>query len=178
VSLERLENVLNASNINCEAIRKFWKENIGTDKSKATMKEICDSFKNLDVFTGKMTEFRKLCRLENIENLRTEDHEVGSMRYLNLAWNSDGDEWTAVFELNKSTEKYTVGKYVDLDPIDATVDEMMIFENLFTSQIHFYPERINLGTDKQAGNADDFLEYTPADDIHKTYAVPRTMLSQ
>eukprot|EP00597_Dinobryon_sp_UTEXLB2267_P004140 CAMPEP_0170062696 /NCGR_PEP_ID=MMETSP0019_2-20121128/3825_1 /TAXON_ID=98059 /ORGANISM="Dinobryon sp., Strain UTEXLB2267" /LENGTH=526 /DNA_ID=CAMNT_0010268907 /DNA_START=12 /DNA_END=1595 /DNA_ORIENTATION=+ len=164
ISLEQLENVLNASNMLVSmSIRDFWRRKIGIGKTKVTMVELAESFM-AEVYDHLMNA--KASRRHQAEQIvqQKSSPEVCLARFLGLLWNANGDEFVSVYEINTATSKY--GKFSDA--ISLVFKEMISLENQFYSKITFSPMRFEKVSDAKTSdqNNDDarnfkFVNSTP-----------------
>jgi hypothetical protein len=141
VSLEQLENVLNASNmLDNQSMRNFWRTRIGIDKTKILMSELADSFLQE---TADFIAKSKTNRYHLNERIlkQPEDPHVCLSRVLSQMWNGNGDDWASVFEVNNGTKKYGPKD----NAVKATLVEMLEIENAFYSSITFMPLSIDEG---------------------------------
>lgn len=145
ISLEQLENVLNATSmLACMELRDFWKRKIGISNIRSKMNEVVESF--LDDIQDKVQAYKKeYCHVvEKFVKMKTTP-EVALGRFLANMWNSNGDAFITVYELNSNTQAYASKLGKDCKVIQITTETMIALEKLFYSKIVFYPISIDAG---------------------------------
>jgi hypothetical protein len=145
ISLEQLENVLNATSmLACMELRDFWKRKIGISNIRSKMNEVVESF--LDEVKDKIAVYKKEhCHVtERFVKMKTTP-EVALGRFLSNLWNSNGDAYITVYELNTNTLAYAQKLGKDCPVISLTTDSIIALEKLFYSKIVFYPISIDAG---------------------------------
>jgi hypothetical protein len=176
VSLEQLENVLNATNILASfRIREFWKRKVGIQNTRVKMSELAESFMS-DVEEVWRT-YKKDYRHYPERVLKNHGiTEVALTRFLAFLWNGNGDEWATVYEVNSSTEPFVrLHKSQKVDTIQLTFQRMLQIQSDFMQNIKFYPLKAAAGKDKIDGTDDDVLKDYDASslgqNIHESYGV-------
>lgn len=106
VSLEQLENVLNATNIfSSLRIREFWKRKVGIQNTRVRMIELAESF--MSEVQDALVEYKKTSRHYPEKILKNRGNvEVALNRFLSFLWNGNGDEWATVYEIHAATEPF------------------------------------------------------------------------
>lgn len=98
------------------------------------METLIETFLNhirKDIVQNKIKSFHLQEKLANIRDIP----EVALGRFVSHLFNTNGDDWLTVFELNGNTEKY--GR--DGDVIKFTFEKIRELEKLFCSKIEFLP---------------------------------------
>lgn len=162
VSVEQLENTLNASKILvCEAIRKFWKRKLGVNNTKVTVQELCEAF--FEEVADILKLHKKKFRPEIYPSTRVTS-EVLLHRFLGFLWTADFDNWATVYEVNKCTERYAE----EDDAVRSTCQRIINLELKFFSAIDFRP----LLLDADGDASQQMLRVaTEEDSLGKTYGV-------
>jgi hypothetical protein len=160
VSVEQLENTLNASKILvCEAIRKFWKRKLGVNNTKVTIQELCEAF--FEEVADVVRAYKKKFRPEVYPSTRVTS-EVLLYRFLGFLWTADFDNWATVYEVNKCTEKYAE----EADAVKSTCQRIINLETKFFSSIDFRPLLLDGEPGRQM-----LRVATEEDSLGKTYGV-------
>jgi hypothetical protein len=122
-------------------ISDFWKKKIGISNPKVSISELLESF--LGHIEDDIKAYKQLNRHfhERMLNSHSQLQEVALGRFVSNNWNSNGDDWLTVYELNANTEGY--GK--DIDLIKITSNQICALEKLFMSQLLFYPLTVDAG---------------------------------
>lgn len=165
VSLEQLENVLNATNILASLrIREFWKKKVGISNSRVKMTELAESF--MSEVDTLLVEYKKEQRSFPERIIKGHgSSEVALNRFLSYLWNGNGDEIATVYEVNNATEKYVRTFGPKVDTIKLTFQKMLEIQNDFFSKIEFIPLKANAGKDRQEGTDDDQLVYSDSSQL-------------
>jgi hypothetical protein len=176
VSLEQLENVLNATNILASfRIREFWKRKVGIQNTRVKMSELAESFMSdvEEVWRTYKKDYRHYPERVLKNHGMT---EVALTRFLAFLWNGNGDECATVYEVNSATEPFVrLHKSQKVDTIQLTFQRMLQIQSDFMQNIKFYPLRAAAGKDKIDGTDDDLLKDYDASslgqNINESYGV-------
>lgn len=102
------------------------------------MNEIVESF--LDEVQDKIALYKKdHCHvMEKFVKMKTTP-EVALGRFLSNLWNSNGDAFITVYELNTNTQMYAQKFAKDCKVVNITTETIVAMEKFFYSKIFFYP---------------------------------------
>ena len=117
------------------------------------METLIETFLNhirKDILQNKIKNFHLREKLVNIRDIP----EVALGRFVSHLFNTNGDDWLTVFELNGNTEKY--GK--DEDVIKVTFEKIRELEQHFCSKIEFIP--LNFQKPGKTGQAEDGSDHS------------------
>eukprot|EP01031_Cornospumella_fuschlensis_P022965 gene22965-27945_t len=157
VSLEQLENVLNATSMLVAVkVGDFWRRKVGISNTRVNMSELSESF--WDEMADHLIEYKQKQRFrpESIAKLQASS-EVALTRFLSSLWNDNGDKVASVFEVNNATKHYVEKHGKNVDALGMTLQEILEIERDFFSKIKFTALVVSAGPDGKEDTDDDLL---------------------